>query len=224
MELNLPLTAPSEPSVFDTAEDAVFNYSNFHVKSKLENIEESGGLSEKMAAWYRFVRDSVRYEPFAIELEAEALSASRTVVAQHGHCLHKSVLFVSGLRAMGVPARLGLARVRNHLATERLERLLRTDVLVPHGYAAFWNGGRWVKVTPVFNSSLCERLGTDPLPWSPNEDSLFQPLDSGGKRFMEYLDDYGLHTTVPLNFLNEALQREYPHCFNEAGQWRLPEA
>ena len=22
----------------------------------------------------------------------------------------------------------------------------------------------------------------------------------------------------------EALQREYPHCFNEAGQWRLPEA
>ena len=148
MELNLPLPAPSEPTTFDTAEDAVFNYSNLHIKSALGSIQESGGLSYKVATWYRFVRDAIRYDPFAIELEAEALSASRTVETRHGHCLHKSVLFVSGLRAMGVPARLGLARVRNHLATERLERLLRTDVLVPHGYAAFWNGARWVKVPP----------------------------------------------------------------------------
>ena len=108
-----------------------------HVKSVLYDIQESGDLSKKMAAWYRFVRDEIRYDPFVIELESEALSASRTVEAQHGHCLHKSALFVTGFRAMGVPARLGLARVRNHLATERLERLLRTDVLVPHGYAAF---------------------------------------------------------------------------------------
>lgn len=34
---------------------------------------------------------------------------------------------------------------------------------------------------------------------------------------MEYLVDCGLHTTVPLNFLKEALQREYQHCFNEGG-------
>lgn len=224
MELNLPLPAPNEPTAFDTAEDAVFNFGNSHVKSVLGSVSESDDLSQRMADWYRFVRDDIRYDPFAIQLEAEALSASRTLENQRGHCIHKSVLFVSGLRAMGVPARLGLARVRNHLGTERLERLLGTDVLVPHGYAAFWNGAHWVKVTPVFNSSLCERLGTDPLPWSPNEDSLFQPLDSGGKRFMEYLDDYGLHSMVPLNFLKEALQGEYPHCFNEAGQWRLPEA
>ena len=137
MELNLPLPAPGEPTAFDTVQDAIFNYSMIHVKSVLCDIQESGDLSKKMAAWYRFVRDEIRYDPFAIELESEALSASRTVEAQHGHCLHKSVLFVTGLRAMGVPARLGLARVRNHLATERLERLLRTDVLIPHGYAAF---------------------------------------------------------------------------------------
>ena len=77
-----------------------------HVKSVLYDIQESGDLSKKMAAWYRFVRDEIRYDPFAIELESEALSASRTVEAQQGHCLHKSVLFVTGLRAMGVPARL----------------------------------------------------------------------------------------------------------------------
>ena len=68
---------------------------------------------------------------YAIELDVQALSASRTLERRSGHCIHKSVLFVAGLRALGVPARLGLARVRNHLATEKLERRLGTDVLVP---------------------------------------------------------------------------------------------
>ena len=30
--------------------------------------------------------------------------------------------------------------------------------------------------------------------------------------------------TLPLNFLKEVLQGDCPHCFNQAGQWRLPEA
>ena len=191
-----------------------------HVKSVLYDIQESGDLSKKMAACYRFVRDEIRYDPFAIELESEALSASRTVEAQHGHCLHKSVLFVTGLRAMGVPARLDGPGAQP-LGHGTVGAPVEDGCFVPHGYAAFWNGGRWVKVTPVFNNSLCERLGTDPLP-SRRTDSLFQPLIQ--ETVLEYLVDCGLHTTVPLTFLKEALQREYQHCFNEAGQWRLPEA
>ena len=45
MELKLPLPAPREPTAFDTAEDAIFHYSNLHVKSALESIQESGSLS-----------------------------------------------------------------------------------------------------------------------------------------------------------------------------------
>lgn len=175
-----------------------------------------------MQRWYHFVRDAIRYDPFAIQLTAEANSASRTLENHYGHCVAKSILLVAGFRALGIPARLGLARVRNHLATSSLEARLGTDVLTPHGYAAFWNGDRWVKCTPVFNRSLCERLGTQPLEWDFHEDVLFQPLGTEGSAFMEYLEDYGLHAEVPMAFIREQLELLYPHAFNEAGEWVLP--
>ena len=107
-------------------------------------------------------------------------------------------------------------------STEKLERRQGTNVLVPHGYAAHWNGKRWVKSTPVFNRNLCERLGTRPLAWSAEEDRVFQPTDASGSQFMEYLEDYGLFAEVPMDFLKARLQAEYPHCFTASGQWRLP--
>jgi len=213
---------PQDPSDNDLQSDEIFDFFNPFIVSELSSICESDGVNLNLESWYRFVRDSIRYDPYAIELDAEALSASRTLNRGSGHCIHKSVLFVAGLRALGVPARLGLARVRNHLATEKLERRLGTDVLVPHGYAAHWNGSRWVKSTPVFNRELCERLGTRPLAWSAEEDRLFQPTNGKGAPFMEYLEDYGLYAEVPMDFLRERLQAEYPHCFTDSGKWWLP--
>jgi len=206
----------------DLHSDEIFDHSNSLVLNAISVFYSSFDSSFDLEGWYRFVRDSIRYDPYAIELEAESLSASRTLKRHSGHCIHKSVLFVAGLRALGVPARLGLARVRNHLATEKLERRLGTDVLVPHGYAAHWNGQRWVKSTPVFNRELCERLGARPLAWSAEEDRVFQPTDANGSQFMEYLEDYGLFAEVPMDFLKARLQAEYPHCFTASGQWRLP--
>ena len=199
----------------------MFEWSNYLVLNEISIQGKSDDSGQRLGNWYRFVRDSIRYDPCAIELDAKALSASRTLERRSGHCIHKSVLFVAGLRALGVPARLGLARVRNHLATEKLERRLGADVLVPHGYAAHWNGQRWVKSTPVFNRALCERLGTRPLAWSSEEDRFFQPTDGKGAQFMEYLVDYGLFAEVPMAFLQERLQAECPHCFTAAGQWCL---
>ena len=215
------LTPPTDR---DLQADAVFNSDHPLVMRHLSNAVGDGPVEDQMARWYRFVRDSIRYDPFAIDLSPEANAASATLENQRGHCVHKSVLFATGLRALGIPARVGLARVRNHLGTEKLERLLGTDVLTPHGYAAHWNGRRWVKSTPVFNRELCERLGTAPLDWTPEVDSQFQPMDGQGRRFMEYLEDYGLFDALPRTFLHAELHREYPHCFDADGRWRLPEA
>ena len=65
-------------------------------------------------------------------------------------------------------------------------------------------------------------VSTRPLGWSSEEDRLFQPTDGKGAPFMEYLEDYGLFSEVPMAFLKERLQEEYPHCFTAAGQWCLP--
>ena len=215
--------APNPPTPNDLESDGVINGANPLVLRQVSVVCGAGTKLEQLERWYFFVRDAIRYDPFLISLDPAENSASRTLENQSGHCVHKSVLLVAGFRALGVPARLGLARVRNHLATASLESKLGTDVLTPHGYAAFWNGQRWVKCTPVFNRTLCEKLGTIPLEWDPDSDVLFQPLDPRGERFMEYLADYGLFSALPSDFVREQLEEMYPHAFDGNGHWKLPE-
>lgn len=215
--------AITPPDSLDLRSDGLFNAANPLVMRQVASVCQGCDRVQSMERWYRFVRDAIRYDPFAISLDAAANSASRTLENQRGHCVAKSILLVTGFRAMGVPARLGLARVRNHLATESLEAKLGTDVLTPHGYAAFWNGQGWVKCTPVFNASLCAKLGTEPLGWDAERDVLFQPMDGRGDRFMEYLEDYGLYSEVPMEFIRSQLESAYPHAFDAQGHWALPE-
>ena len=217
----MPQNLPLPPSELDLKPDVVFNASNPLLMRQLSTCVGSGSLDDKMGRWYRFVRDAIRYDPYSIDWSEKANSASRTLENQRGHCVHKSVLFIAGLRALGVPSRLGLARVANHLGTESLERKLGSHILSPHGYAAHWDGSKWVKSTPVFNAELCHRLGTEPLEWNQHEDRLLQASDAAGSRFMEYLEDFGLHSSLPVALIHEKLKAEYPKCFDESGQWRL---
>ena len=109
------------PTEEDLRSDGMFNAANPLVMRQVASMAGGGALDDRMRDWYLFVRDAIRYDPFAISLEPEDLAASRTLENKQGHCVHKSILLVAGFRAMGVPARLGLAKVRNHLATESQE-------------------------------------------------------------------------------------------------------
>lgn len=193
------------------AEDNLFNADHpllmRHVHAA---VVESQGW-ERLEKWYERVRDGIWYDPWRISFQAESLRASRTLEDQRGHCVAKSILFAAGCRAMGVPAVVGFARVRNHLATESLEKKLGTNVLQPHGYAAFWNGERWVKCTPVFNAELCARLGVPSLGFSAIEDTLLQAYDTQGGTFMTYEEDFGLFCEVPIEKLRSWFTSAYPH-------------
>jgi hypothetical protein len=85
-----------------------------------------------------------------------------------------------------------------------------TDVFYWHGYSELRLGGRWIKATPAFNRTLCEKLGCPPLDWDGEHDSLFQPLDSLGRVFMEYVNDRGPRDDLPLEELREGMIRAYP--------------
>ena len=82
----------------------------------------------------------------------------------------------------GIPARLGFADVRNHLASEKLLARLGTDLFVFHGFTEFWLAGRWVKATPAFNIELCERFGVRPLEFDGRSDALFHEYSADGPR------------------------------------------
>jgi len=162
---------------------------------------------------YYAIRDGWRYNPYQFSTRPDALRASAILQKDEGHCLDKAILMVATLRAIGIPARLCLAKVRNHIAVERIIATFGHDELVPHGYVDCYLEGKWVKATPAFNQELCEKLGVDPLEFDGQTDSMFQQFDRQGGVFMEYLESYGEFEDVPFVFIQTLMHTHYPHVF-----------
>lgn len=168
-----------------------------------------GQTRTKIVALYYAVRDRFRYDPYAIDMSDRCFSASGVLETQSGFCISKAALLAATARVVGVPARLGFADVKNHLTSSRLRAMMGTDEFVYHGYTELWLDSRWVKATPAFNASLCERIGTRALDFDGRNDSIFQPLDPSGRRFMEYLRDRGSFADVPVEAIRKAFRETY---------------
>jgi len=176
--------------------------------------EVSRGAStqrEQAVRLFRWVRDQVRYDPYSVRLRRDAFTASATLAARRGFCITKAILYAAGLRALGIPSRLGFADVINHLATERLRALMRTELFVYHGYAEALLDGRWVKATPAFDAALCERFGVAPLEFDGVHDAVLQPVNARGDRFMEYVRDRGATDDFSYEDFLAAWTQHYPH-------------
>jgi transglutaminase-like putative cysteine protease len=159
---------------------------------------------------YYAVRDGIRYDPYRIDLRPAGMTASRALENGYGFCITKAALYAAVLRVHGVPTRLGFADVRNHMTSPRLRATMGTDLFSYHGYTDVWLDGRWVKATPAFNLTLCERAGTKPLEFDGLADSILQPFDLSGRRHMEYVQDRGTYADLPLAELIEAWDGIYP--------------
>jgi transglutaminase-like putative cysteine protease len=125
-------------------------------------------------------------------------------------------------RAVGVPSRLSFYNVKNHIATERIEKILGTNVLVFHGAAELFLGGRWLKTTPAFNRRLCEKLNVAPLEFDGTSDSIFQQFDESGAVFMDYLHEYGDFADFPYELALSEMRKNYPHIFGSEKYTRVP--
>jgi transglutaminase-like putative cysteine protease len=174
---------------------------------------------EKGVRLYYAVRDGIRYDAYAIVLDPKAFEASAVLTAKAGFCVQKAILLAAVARAVGIPSRLGYADVRNHLTTERLRSLMGTDVFAFHGYTELYLDGKWVKATPAFNRSLCERFKVRPLEFDGRNDSLFQPFDIEGRKHMEYLRYYGHFADFPFEKMVAAFKERYPYLFREGAVW-----
>jgi len=172
---------------------------------------------EKGVRLFYAVRDGIRYNPYDIDLTRRGLKASVILARREGYCVAKAVVLAAAARAVAVPSRLGFADVRNHLTTERLRTLMNTDVFIYHGYTELFLNGRWVKATPTFNLSLCERFGVKPLEFDGLSDTLFHEFDSKGNRHMEYVNDRGTFADLPYETIVESFRTHYPGFFKGDG-------
>ena len=183
--------------------------------ARLVTRRDSSPVKRAISLFYA-VRDDVRYDPYDVHLDLAHLKASYTLQVQRGYCVAKAVLLAAASRAIGIPSRLGFADVRNHLTTARLKASMGTDLFVYHGYTELFLNGRWVKATPAFNRSLCERFDVKPLDFDGVNDSIFQPYDLNGNKHMEYVRDHGTYADIPLGDIIESFKRHYPRLVVES--------
>jgi transglutaminase-like putative cysteine protease len=183
------------------------------IQKKAQQVTRGqGDAVEKTRNLFYFVRDEIKYNPFLPRYLPEHFRASNTLARKEGFCIQKAVLLVALSRAVGIPARLGFAVIRNYLLPEKVAEMLQTNVLPDHGYAELYIHGRWVKVTPALDTETCKKNRIIPVEFGGQNDAKFHSHTQEGKLHIEYLLDRGPYEDVPLieirEWLNSALKPE----------------
>jgi transglutaminase-like putative cysteine protease len=173
---------------------------------------------ERAVRLFYAVRDGFRYDPYTASHDAKDYRASAIVKTSSAYCAPKAILLTAVARAVGVPARIGFADVRNHLATPKLLERLGTDVFVFHGYAELYLDGQWLKAAPTFNQELCERFGVSPQDFDGTADALLHPFDADGRRHMEYVNERGSFDDVPFAEMIRVLKETYGEEVGRSGK------
>ncbi|HMF32150.1 MAG TPA: transglutaminase family protein, partial [Candidatus Lokiarchaeia archaeon] len=120
-----------------------------------------------------------------------------------------ATLLVALARAVGIPARLHFADIRNFLLTEKLRQGMGTDLFVFHGYSEVQVDGAWLKVTPAFDLALTEDKGFIPVDFDGSSDAVLHETDNLGNPHFEYVLDRGTYADVPYTEICSAWMDAY---------------
>ncbi|PVY70662.1 transglutaminase superfamily protein [Tamilnaduibacter salinus] len=96
-----------------------FDYDHPHVEAWIRRQLDGVGDDPvtQIQHLYLAVRDGIRYNPYVFQTNASSFRASDALKRGESYCIPKAVLLGSAARAIGIPSRLGLADVRNHLSS-----------------------------------------------------------------------------------------------------------
>lgn len=184
----------------------VFDCDNDSIKNKA--IELTTGLSDpidKSIALFYFVRDQIPYNLYVKKHMPEHFRASNTLNRGKGYCVQKAVLLVTLARALNIPARLGCAKIRNHLVSQKVLDILKSNIFPWHGYTNLYLNDKWIKATPAFDIQMCEDNGFIPVDFDGHNNAMFPAYNREGKPHVEYLFDRGPFDDVPLEHIRKAL-------------------
>jgi transglutaminase-like putative cysteine protease len=170
---------------------------------------------EKAVKIFYAVRDQITYDPYHLNLSPDKFRASVVLAKKSGFCVEKAILLAAMARALEIPSRLRFADVLNHLTTKRLREMMQIDLFVYHGYTEMFLNKKWVKVTPTFNISLCEKSGVRPIEFDGIHDSIFHEFDKKRNKHMEYVHDHGHYADLPYEKIMAAYKKYYPMYFTK---------
>ncbi|SIR08439.1 transglutaminase-like domain-containing protein [Maribacter ulvicola] len=192
-----------------------FDYESDEIQELVNEFKNTAFSKKEVSiALFNKVRDTWRYDPYSLSFNREKYRASEIAKRPKGHCIDKSIILIAGLRALGIPARIHLAKVKNHIAVDRLVEKFGSNELTPHGMVDAYINNKWLKLSPTFNTSLCQMLHVAPLDFDGENDAVLQEFNQAGTQFMEYLEDYGHFEDVPIEFMEQNVREHYPNIFD----------
>jgi transglutaminase-like putative cysteine protease len=193
-----------------------FDYETDEIQKLIQEFKvDSLSNKEKAKQIYLKIRDNWRYNPYRISLSKQNYKASIISKKTETHCIDKSILLIACLRGLQIPAKIHLAKVKNHIGVERLVEKFGTNEISPHGMVDIYLEGKWLKVSPAFNKELCIKCNVSPLEFDGENDAVFQEFDNLGNEFMEYLEDYGTFEDVPMDFIIKNFKENYPEIMEK---------
>jgi transglutaminase-like putative cysteine protease len=170
-----------------------------------EVTKRQTGVIGKASRLFYFVRDEIKYNPYLPRYLPEHFRASNTLARKEGFCVQKAVLLVALCRAIGIPARLRFAIIRNHLLPEKVAGLLNTNLLPDHGYTELYINDKWVKATPSFDLGTCKKNRIVPVEFDGINDAKLHSHTQDGKFHIEYILERGAYEDVPMHEIREWL-------------------
>jgi len=198
------------PGKFIESDDPlVIEFANNTIGGAIDEVEKV------LRLFYR-IRDDILYDPYLPMGETSSYSGKVALETGRGWCVPKSALLTACARATGIKARPGYADVVNHMATPGLLDAMGTDVFAWHSYTELFLNDKWVKATPAFNKSMCDKFGLKPLDFDGENDSLFHEFDKSGNKHMEYVKDRGTFQDVPFEKILSTFTEIYKTL-----NWRL---
>lgn len=177
----------------------------------LEITDGSDSQKEKAIALFYWVRDEIKYNmALFVPKVKNYFIASKTIKRREGFCVSKSILLSTLARAVGIPARIHLCDLINHLISQKIIDFMGHNVMYYHGYSEFYLKNKWIKLTPSFDKATALKAGFLPMvEFDGENDAVFPPYDINGNKFGEYVRDRGVYADLPLDDIDKLFQEKY---------------
>ena len=183
---------------------------NESIKRKAEDLTSNDEkIADKARSLFYFVRDEIKYNPYVPPDVLEDYRASRTMERGKGFCVEKAAVLSALARAVGIPACLHLADIRNHLVPDKLREMMGTDLFSYHGYSELYIDGKWVKATPAFDLKMCQENRIIPIEFDGKHDAILHSHNMDGELHIEYVVDHGCYEDIPVHEILTAWSKVY---------------
>ncbi len=166
-------------------------------------------IEEKARKIFLFVRDSIKYDMYAVSNIGDDYMASSILQKARGYCVQKAIVLAALGRAVGIPSRLVLVAIKNHKSPADAMEIMKTNIFFPHIYNQFFINNKWVNVAATFDRSICERINVPWVEFDGVNDAILPAYDNDGNPYIEYIDRYGEFADFPFPVILQNVTKYY---------------